>query len=71
MVAFLTGFECLQRQDPLRRDLRAIVLHYSQAQERHVLKVHLEGEALTPHGVKCVAVDGFGAEVAGVSRQTE
>lgn len=30
LVAFLTGFECLEREDPLRRDLRAVVLHYSQ-----------------------------------------
>lgn len=71
LVVFLTGFERLQWQDPLRRDLGAVVLHYSQAQVCHVFEVHLEGEALAPHGVECVAVDGLSAEMASISRQAE
>lgn len=33
--------------------------------------MHLEGEALAPHRVECVAVDGLSAEVASVSRQAK
>lgn len=33
--------------------------------------MHVEGEALAPHGVERVAVDGFSAEVASVGWQPE
>lgn len=68
---FLTGFESLQWQDPLCRDLRAVILHDSQTKKRQVFEVNLEGEALAPHGVECVAMDGLSAEVARVSWQAK
>lgn len=60
---WLEGFE---RQSPLRRGLRAVVLHDGHAQEARLLEVHGELEVLVPHGVEGVAVDGLGAEVAAV-----
>lgn len=65
---WLEGFE---GQSPLRRGLRAVVLHDGYTQEARLLEVHGELEVLVPHGVEGVAVDGLGAEVAAVDRHAQ
>lgn len=66
-----TWFEGFEGKYPLSGDLRAIVLHDSNAQKRHILEVHVEQEVLIPHGIECVAVYGLGTEMAAVCRHTQ
>ncbi len=66
-----TWLEGLQRQSPLSGSLGTVVLHDSEAQEAHLLKVHGELKVLAPHGVEGVSVDGFGTKVAVVHRHAQ